>query len=124
MLMSTVDRRVDADGSVDLAHRICINKQLSVDPIPCPIAGIAAVPLPQRVPRPERARLVPPRRPHPIPPDDALDHPAVITKRPPRRPADEGNSSRTDPTEHPSAPRLESLKNHPANARLELGDTP
>lgn len=90
MLMSTIDRRVDADDPVDLAHRIGISKQLGVDPIPRAIARIAAVPLPQCLPRPERARHVPPRRPHPIPPDDALDHPAVITKRPSPTPRGRG----------------------------------
>lgn len=46
MLMSTIDRRVDADSPVDLARRLRVSQELGVNEVPRAVAAIAAMPLP------------------------------------------------------------------------------
>jgi hypothetical protein len=53
----------------------------------------APMPFPHRLPRPELHRHITPRRPGPIPPDDALQRPPVIVPRPAAtRPAELGST--------------------------------
>ena len=83
VLMRPVHRRVDTDGPIDLAGRVRVAQQSGMDRVPRSIGREAAMPLPRRLPRPERLRQIPPRRTGPIPPDDRLDHLPVVPKRPP-----------------------------------------
>lgn len=80
--MRSRDRRIHRHGPVDLPRRVGFGEDLREHTIPGAITGIAAVPLPHRLPRPELAPWeIPPWDPRPEPVRDPLDHPPVITER-------------------------------------------
>src|SRR5215213_3381365 len=83
VLVRTVDRGVHTDRPVDLAGGVGPGQQRGQDRVPRPVAAEPAVPLPHRLPRPERRRQITPRDPTPIPVQDPLHDLTVITHRPP-----------------------------------------
>ncbi len=80
--MGTIDRRIDAHVPFHLTGRVGLGDQPGMDPIPGAVETESLVPLPDRLPRPERDRQISPRDPGPEPVDDPLDHLAVVPERP------------------------------------------
>lgn len=81
MLVSTVHRGIDRHFPIDQPGGICPGQQRGKDLVPSPVAAVTAVAFPDRLPRTEVFRQVPPRDPCPIPVDDALCHEPVILER-------------------------------------------
>ena len=80
--MRTRDRRVDRHRPVDLPGGISLRKKVRHHAIPGAIAGIAAMPLPHRLPRAELlSGQIPPRDPSAKPVCDALYDSPVVTER-------------------------------------------
>ena len=81
MLMSTVDRRVHADRPVDQIGISSRSEHDREDLVPGAVLAVLIMAAPYRLPRPELSGQIPPRAPRAIPPHNALDRRAVITKR-------------------------------------------
>jgi len=79
--MGANDRRVDADHPADQAGGVGIGQQSSENVIPGAVTAVAAVTLPQGLPRTELDRDITPGQPAPEPVDDPLHHSAVISER-------------------------------------------
>ena len=82
MLVSAVDRGVDAQVPLDLAPGISQRDQLGVDTVPGPVCAEPFVTLPDRLPRTELGRQVTPRDPGAEPVDDPLEDLAMIPEWP------------------------------------------
>ena len=80
--MSTVDRGVHADRPLDVAAVIGPREQCLVDLVPGTVLAEPTMPLPHRLPGPERLRKIPLREPAAIAVDHTLDHLPMITHRP------------------------------------------
>src|SRR6202051_1057197 len=78
MLMRPHDRRVNRDRPVQRRVVISYRSQRHHDPIPCPVAGVAALTLPNRLPSAETLRQITPRHTGPQPIQDALDDLPVV----------------------------------------------
>ena len=104
--MRTRDRRIDRHRPVDLPGRVGLGEDLRQHPIPRPVTGVTAMPLPHRLPRAELlAGQVTPRDPGAEPVRDALHNPPVVTERV-TTPPGIGRQQRSDPLplrirEHP-----------------------
>ena len=104
--MRTRDRRIDRHRPVDLPGRVGLGEDLRQHPIPRPVTGVTAMPLPHRLPRSELlAGQVTPRDPGAEPVRDALHNPSVVTERV-TTPPGIGRQQRSDPLplrirEHP-----------------------
>ena len=97
MLMRTCDCRIDRHRPVDLPGRVGLGKDLRQHPIPRPVTGVTAMPLPHRLPRAELlAGQVTPRDPGAEPVRDALHNPPVVTERV-TTPPGIGRQRRSDP---------------------------
>lgn len=84
VLMRMRDRRVDRNVPGDLPGRIGRGEELMLDVISCAVSGVAAMPLPDRLPRPEPlSRKIAPRVPGAVPVDDAPDDLMTIPVRTP-----------------------------------------
>ncbi len=94
MLVGTDDRGVHADRPPEHRGGVGLDQKSSQDVVPGAVSAVAAVPLPQRLPRPELGRDVSPGKPAPIPVDDPLEHPAVIAERAPATPLGGGQQRR------------------------------
>src|SRR5699024_12511445 len=82
--MSTVDRGVHRYLPVDETGPVGLGEQRPQDLVPGPITTEAAVPLPDRLPRPVARRQITPGDPGPVPVDDPLqDHPMVPVRSTP-----------------------------------------
>ena len=81
MLVSTIDRRVDAETPIDLARSIRVRENFRVDAAPRAVTAQPAVPFPRRLPRTELRRQITSWRTRPEPPHDRLDHATMIRKR-------------------------------------------
>jgi hypothetical protein len=82
------------------------------DPVSGSVAALASVPFPNRLPRTELGRHVPPGDPAPVPVNDAFDHPGIVPERttlpPSRRRKQRSNAgllavSQNRITRHPSS---------------------
>lgn len=81
MLMGAVDRGVYAHRPVDPPGGVRVGENLGVNPVPGAIRAEAAVPFLSRLLGAEFRGQVTPGRAGPEPPDDALDHPAMVPER-------------------------------------------
>lgn len=84
MLVDAVHRRVAQHGTVHRAAGVGSRQQRGQDFVPCAVAAVAPVPLPNRLPGTEfRGHITPgDPAPVPVPVDDALHDPAVIAELP------------------------------------------
>ena len=83
MLVGAEDRGVHTDRPVHDPGGVGVGQQSRENVVPGAIAGVAAVPLPQRLPRPELGRDIPPGQAAPVSVDDALEYSTVVSKRAP-----------------------------------------
>lgn len=90
MLVGAVDRGVHAHRPVDPAGGVRVGEDFGVNPVPGAICAEPAVSLPGCLPGAELGWQVTPGRTGPEPPDDALDHPAVVPGRTPPLPEASG----------------------------------
>jgi hypothetical protein len=100
MLMSTDDRRVDADTPIKLTSGISLRLDSGQQPIPGAISRESVMPLPHRLPRPKPLGQIPPRNSGAITVHDALDDLTMIPERPAPQ-AVRAGQHRLDPSPHP-----------------------
>lgn len=82
VLVGTVDRGVDGDGPLHLAHRVVADLHMLQQPCPRAVRLPAGEPLVDRLARRIPLGQVTPRSPGPQPPQHTVDHLPVITPRP------------------------------------------
>lgn len=81
MLVGSIDGRVNGNRPVDYSGGVRFGQKLTVDPVPRSVGCVTAVPLPNRLPRTELRRKVPPGNPTPVPVNDAFNDFAIAPER-------------------------------------------
>jgi hypothetical protein len=86
VLVGSVDGRIYRDGPIDQPGGARFGQKPGMYPVPRPVGRVTAVPLPNRLPRTELRRKIPPGDAAAVAINDAFNDLAVAPERPPTPP--------------------------------------
>lgn len=81
VLMGTVDRRVDRHVPVNVTRSVGLGQDVREYAVPGAVGCVAAMPLPDGLPRAIPFRQITPRDPGPVAVDDAFYDAAIVSER-------------------------------------------